>query len=149
MKKLIPLLVVFVVAFAGTVNPPTPDPITVEGKMVDTKCYGMAIGMEMPQAAINDDHMVPKPDGDGMMEIPKCGTACATMGSPVGVLEGGEPGGDVYNLVGPAGGFAEYMAKTVKFEGEQAYPGAIIPSKMWVKNDKGKWKEAHLPGVMM
>ncbi len=142
MKKLIPLLVVFVVAFAGTVNPPTPDPITVEGKMVDTKCYGMNHDNH------NDDHMVPKPDGDDMMEVPKCGTACATMGIPVGVLEGGEAGGDVYIIVGPANGYAEYMAKTVKFEGEQAYPGAIIPSKMWVEED-GEWVEKQLPGVMM
>ena len=108
----------------------------------------MAIGMKMPQAAINDDHMGPKPDGDGMMEVPKCGTACATMGIPVGVLEGGEAGGDVYIIVGPANGYAEYMAKTVKFEGEQAYPGAIIPSKMWVEED-GEWVEKQLPGGMM
>ena len=148
MKKLIPLFVVFMVAFAGTVNLPTPAPITVEGKMIDTKCYGMAIGMGMPEAAINDNHMVPKPDGDGMVEMPNCGTACATMGIPVGVLEGGEAGGDVYIIVGPANGYAEYMAKNVKFEGEQAYPGAIIPSKMWVEED-GKWVEKDLPGTMM
>ena len=145
MKKLLPLLVVAFLAVAAT---PNPAPITVEGKMVDSKCYGMATGMGMPDAAINDDHMVPKPDGDGMMEMPKCGTACANMGIPVAVLEGGEPGGDVYVIIGPAGGFAEYMAKDVKFEGEEAYPGAIIPSKLWVKED-GKWAEKDLPGTMM
>ena len=147
MKKLLPLLVVAFLAVAATMNP-APEPITVEGKMVDSKCYGMATGMGMPDAAINDNHMVPKPDGDGMMEMPNCGTACSNMGIPVAVLEGGEPGGDVYVIIGPAGGFAGHMAKEVKFEGEPAYPGAIIPSKFWVK-EGGKWVETDLPGTMM
>ena len=148
MRKLLPLLVVALLAVAATMKMPTPEPITIEGKMVDSKCYGMATGMGMPEAAINDNHMVPKPDGDGMMEMPNCGTACANMGIPVAVLEGGETGGAVYVIIGPAGGFAEYMADEVKFEGEQAYPGAIIPSKFWVKED-GNWVEKDLPGTMM
>lgn len=148
MRKLIPLLVVAFLAVAATMKMPAPEPITVEGKLVDSKCYGMATGMGMPEAGINDDHMVPKPDGDGMMKVAKCGTACATLGIPVAVLEGGEAGGDVYVIIGPAGGFAEYMANDVKFEGEQAYPGAIIPSKFWVKED-GNWVEKALPGTMM
>ncbi|MFQ5569937.1 MAG: hypothetical protein ACE5G0_09695 [Rhodothermales bacterium] len=141
MKKFLPLLVVFFVAFAGTVDSPTPEPITVEGKLVDTKCYGMNHDNH------NDEHMVMK-DG-GMMAMPACGTACANMGIPVGVLEGGEPGGKVYLIIGPAAGFADHIAKEVKFEGEQAYPGGLIPMKFWVKNDGGEWEETALPGTMM
>lgn len=148
MRKLFPLLLIAFMTLAATVDRPTPAPITVEGKMVDSKCYGMATGMDMPEAAINDAHMVPKPDGDGMMEMASCGTACANMGIPVAVLEGGEPGGDVYVIIGPANGFAEYMAMEVKVEGEEAYPGSIIPSKLWVKED-GNWVEKALPGTMM
>ena len=110
--------------------------ITVEGKLVDTKCYGMNHDNH------NDEHAAPT----GTM--PGCGTACAAMGIPVAVLEGGEPGGDVYVVIGPASGYATYMAKDVKFEGEQAYPGAIIPSKFWVK-EEGNWVEKDLPGTMM
>ena len=52
MRKLLPLLVVAFLAVAATME--RPEPITVEGKMVDSKCYGMATGMGMPEAAIND-----------------------------------------------------------------------------------------------
>ena len=133
MKKLLPLLVVFLVAFAGTVNTPNPDPITVEGKLIDTKCYGLS----------HDNHGVDHGD------MTACGTACANMGIPVGVLEGGEPGNTVYLIIGPASGYAQYMAQEVKIEGEQAYPGGIIPTKLWVKNDGGEWEETDLPGGMM
>ena len=92
MRKLLPLLVVTFLAVAATMERPAPEPITVEGKVVDSKCYGMATGM--PEAAINDAHMVPNPNGDGMVEMANCGTACANMGIPVAVLEGGEAGGE-------------------------------------------------------
>ncbi len=143
MKKLLPFLVVFLVAFAGTMKAPaekTPDVVTIEGKLVDTKCYGMNHDNH------GDEHTVMH--GDKKMQMPGCATACANMGIPVGVLKGGEPGNDVVLVIGPASGFAEYMAKEVKFEGEQAYPGAIIPMKFWVK-EGGEWKEADLPGTMM
>lgn len=141
MRKILPLLVVAFLAVAATMKMPAP--ITVEGKMVDSKCYGMASGMDMPAMAINDAHKMP--DGN---TVEGCGTACATMGIPVAVVEGGEAGGDVYMIIGPAMGFAEYMAQEVKVEGEQAYPGAIIPSKLWVKED-GNWVEKAVPGTMM
>ncbi len=140
MKKLFPVLLVFMVAFAGTMNAPrgeSPDKITVEGKLIDSKCYGMN------HANAGNDHA--GADGSTM---PSCGAACAKMGLPVAVLEGGKMDGKVYLVIGPASGYADYMAKDVKFEGEQAYAGAIIPSKLWVK-EEGKWKEKPLPGTMM
>jgi len=143
MKKLLPLLVVFLVAFAGTINAPertAPEPVTIEGKLVDTKCYGMNHDNH------NDEHTVMQ-EGEAM-QMPGCATACANMGIPVGVLTGGEPGNDVVLIIGPASGYAKHIAKEVKVEGEQAYPGAIIPSKLWVK-EGSEWKEAQLPGTMM
>ncbi len=144
MKKLLPVLLVFMVGFAGTMNAPqgeTPDKITVEGKLIDSKCYGMNHDNH------NDEHTVMK-DGQAM-QMPACGTACAAMGVPVAVLEGGQKDGKVYMIIGSAAGFKDYMAKEVKFEGEQAYAGALIPAKFWVKGENGKWKETPLPGAMM
>lgn len=137
MRKVIPLLLFFGVTFAGTMNVPNSDTVTVEGKIIDSKCYGMS------EMNAGDDHTIM-----GGKKVPKCGTACATIGIPVGVLEGGEPGGKVYLIVGPAGGYAEFMAQEIKIEGEEAYPGAIIPSKFWVKEDD-KWVEKVVPGTMM
>ncbi|GMQ82386.1 MAG: hypothetical protein BMS9Abin05_1837 [Rhodothermia bacterium] len=137
MRKLLPLLLVLGVTFAGTMNVPSSDSVTVEGKIVDSKCYGMS------QMNLEDDHTIM-----GGKKVPKCGTACATMGIPVGVLEGGEAGGKVYLIVGPAGGYAELMAQEIKIEGEEAYPGAIIPSKLWVK-ENNKWVKKAVPGTMM
>lgn len=137
MRKIIPLFFVLGLTFAGTMYTPSSDSITVEGKIVDSKCYGMS---EMNH---EDDHMLP-----GDMKVPKCGTACATMGIPVGVLEGGKPGGKVYLIIGPAGGYVDFMAQEVKVEGDEAFPGAIIPTKLWVKKN-GKWVEKDVPGTMM
>ncbi len=137
MRKIIPLLLVVGLTFAGTMNIPSSDSVTVEGKIVDSKCYGMS---DMNH---ENDHMMP-----GNKTIKKCGTTCAKMGIPVGVLEGGKPGGKVYLIVGPAGGYAGFMAQEVKIEGDEAYPGAIIPTKLWVKKN-GEWVEKKVPGTMM
>ena len=59
-----------------------------------------------------DDHMMP-----GNKKAPKCRTVWATTGFPMGVLEGREPGGKVYLMVGPAGGYAEFIAQEIRVEG--------------------------------
>lgn len=53
-----------------------------------------------------------------------------TSGVPVGVLEGGKPGGTVYVLITPAPSLADHMAKTVKVTGKTAYEHGIIPDKI-------------------
>ena len=82
-----------------------------------------------------DDHMMP-----GNKNALKCRIVWATMGFPVGVLEGREPGGKVYLIVAPAGGYAEFMAQEIRVEGYEAYPGASILSEIWVK-EYDKWVE--------
>ncbi len=110
--------------------------VTVEGILVDTKCYGM--NPENWTAT----HMTPKG------KTPNCAQACANMGIPVGVLEDGKPGNTVFMLVTPAPALADHMAKTVKVTGTQAYPGGIIPDKVWFKTDDGKWEEIKIATMM-
>jgi hypothetical protein len=75
--------------------------VTVEGILIDSKCYGM----NPDNWAAN--HMTPKG------EMSNCAQACANMGIPVGVLEGGKPGGDVYLLVTPSIALADHMASAI------------------------------------
>ncbi len=142
MKKLIPLLSIVLFAFIGMamVNS-TSEEITVEGKLIDTKCFGM-----MPEMNITDTHKVPGKDGK-MMEMSGCGTACASMGIPVGIVEGGEPGGKTYVIIASANALKEHMAKEARVTGEQVFAGGIIASKVEVKED-GKWVDV-TPGAMM
>lgn len=112
-----------------------PASITVQGILIDAKCYGMS------QNNAGNDHMTPKGN------IPNCASACARMGIPVGVLEGGKKGAKVYLLVSPSKGYANYMTKEVRVTGPETFPGAITPMKVEVK-EKGKWKEIKV-GAMM
>jgi hypothetical protein len=123
-------------SFAGDGDKHEMKEVTVEGILIDSKCYGMN-----PDnwAA---DHMTPKG------QMPNCAQACANMGIPVGVLEGGKPGGDVYLLVTPSMALADHMAKEVKVVGMKTFEGAITPSQLFVKNNKGKWEEVKV-GTMM
>ncbi len=120
--------------------------ITVEGNLVDTICYADAVGMDMPEAAYNDNHMVPGPDGE-MMEVPNCATQCANMGIPVGVNEGDEPGGNTYVLITPADQLADFMDHTVRVEGKPAFDGGIKPDKIEALVD-GEWQEVEIQLMM-
>ncbi len=62
---------------------------TIEGTLVDTKCYSM------DARNVSNDHVTPKGT------LPKCATACANMGIPVAILTAG---GKVYTLAVPAPG---------------------------------------------
>ncbi|MFQ5510940.1 MAG: hypothetical protein ACE5EO_03740 [Candidatus Krumholzibacteriia bacterium] len=110
--------------------------VTVIGTLIDTKCYGMNHDNAVA------DHMTPKG------KMPKCAQACANMGIPVGVLTSGKKGGDVYILITPAASLADHMAKTVKVTGMATFQGAVTPSKVWVKNDKGAWDEVKIATMM-
>jgi hypothetical protein len=109
-------------------------PTTVSGTLIDTKCYGM-----MPSNIAND-HMTPKG------KMPKCATACASMGIPVGVLT---DDGDVIVLVAPAASFADHMAHTIKVTGMKVFDGSsIIVDKAEVKGKDGKWTEVKIATMM-
>ncbi|HLE57972.1 MAG TPA: hypothetical protein VJB15_12870 [Rhodothermia bacterium] len=143
MKKFIPLLLAIgITAFSSpaSIDESTPDEITVTGKLIDTKCYGMN------HVNVDNDHMAPGKDGK-MTTLPKCATACAAMGIPVGILEGGKADGKVYVLVTPAGALANHQAKEARVTGTTVFAGSIIPTKVEVK-DGGKWVDV-TPAAMM
>ncbi len=142
MKKFLPILGAAMFLFAGTMSTPSPKPITVEGTLVDTKCYGMASAMGKPEMAIHNDHMVMK-DGK-MMNVPNCATACASMGIPTGVTTAD---GKTYIIITSATALKEHMAKEVRVTGDEAFKGGILAKKVEVK-EGDKWKDV-TPGAMM
>ena len=110
---------------------------TVEGKFIDTKCYGMN------KMNVENTHKVPGKDGN-MKEMPNCATACANMGIPTGLLT---KDGDVVILVTPTNQLAEHMAKDARVTGKKVFQGGMIPEKVEVK-EKGKWKEVPIGSMM-
>ncbi|RMG34322.1 MAG: hypothetical protein D6732_10610, partial [Methanobacteriota archaeon] len=102
------LLVVF--SYAGDKDKKMMKPTTIQGTLVDAKCY--LGGVAMGKAAMNfgNDHMVMGKDGN-MMKVPNCATACANMGIPAAIVEGGKPGGKTTIIIAPANMFAQYMAQ--------------------------------------
>jgi hypothetical protein len=139
MKRSIAVLACTIVLFAFTV-PPATNVVTVTGKLIDTKCYGMMHDNH------NNDHMVKGHDGK-MMKVPNCATACSAMGIPSGLLVDGKKDSQVYILIVPTTSLAEHQAKEARVTGEIAYEGAIIPSKIEVKEGK-KWVEVKIATMM-
>ncbi len=144
MKKLAPLMLglgMLAFTFPNSTTVSTPDEVTVTGKLIDTKCYGMN------HSNVDNDHMVPGMEGKKMMTVPNCATACASMGIPVGLLEGGKKDAKVFVLITPAGALAKHQAKEARVTGKEIYGGGILPNKIEVKED-GKWVDV-TPGGMM
>lgn len=104
---------------------------TIEGTLVDTKCYLMN-----PKNASND-HASPK----GMM--PNCGTACAKMGIPVSLLTAD---GKVYTLAVPAPAVADHVGKTARASGALKQRGLVV-EKLEVR-EGNTWKEVRLATMM-
>ncbi|MBN4056338.1 hypothetical protein JYT20_01320 [Rhodothermus sp. AH-315-K08] len=152
MKSTLSLFVATLFLFAGTMFPAPAEDITVTGRLVDTKCYGM-----MPEANFGNDHMLPKmKDGmpimhDGMpemMTVPMCGTACSSMGIPTGIVEGGAVGGRTYVIIASTTALSSYIAQEARVTGTLAFDGGIIASKIEVKGDDGRWEDV-TPAAMM
>ena len=100
------------------------DSIQVAGRLVDTRCFHLD-----KEANIHNDHT--RPEG----QVPACAQACARQGIPVALLEDGDLQGRVWILGGyPSQLYAEYMAGTVRVEGEVRSQGVILPSKVEYKN---------------
>ena len=108
---------------------------TVEGVLIDTKCYSMG-------GFTTNDHKDMK--GNTM---PNCATACASMGIPVAVLTKDK---NVVVVGLPAQGFAQLMAKEVRLVGMYGKHASnvFLPEKLFVK-ENGKWVEKPLPKAMM
>jgi hypothetical protein len=152
MKSTLSLFVATLFLFAGTVFPAPAEDITVVGKLVDTKCYGM-----MPEANIGNTHMLPKmKDGmpmmengmPSMMEVPMCATACSSIGIPAGIVEGGEAGGRTYVIIASTTSLKDYMDQEARVSGKLAFEGGIIAMKVEVRGDDGDWKEVSLAAMM-
>ena len=102
---------------------------TIEGTLVDTKCYFM------DSANSSNDH--------GPMK--GCGTACAKGGTPVGVLTAK---GKHYPLVVAAPAVADHVGKTVRISG-MIREGSFVLDKGEIQVQEGtEWKTVKLGGTM-
>jgi len=104
---------------------------TIEGTLVDTKCYSM------DARNVSNEHVTPKGT------LPKCATACANMGIPVAILTAG---GKVYTLAVPAGQVANHMAKQARATG-MVKGGVVVAEKLEVK-EGNTWKEVNIATMM-
>lgn len=139
-------LVACAVLTVAAIGSTSPKAITVQGHLIDTKCYGMGVNMDKPAMNYNNTHMVKNKEGE-MQEVPSCATACASGGIPAGIVEGSEPGNKTYVLITPAGQLADHMDKEARVQGQKAYDGGIIPDKIEVRED-GEWKEIEISTMM-
>jgi len=111
-----------------------PKPVTIEGTLIDTKCFSMN------SANKANDHMTP--DGNKVA----CAAACAKMGIPVGLLTAK---GDVVVILAPAPAFKDHMAQTARITGVRAQKGAaIVPDKAEVRGADGTWTEVSTREMM-
>jgi len=104
---------------------------TIEGTLVDTKCYSMNA-----KNVIND-HVTPKGT------LPNCATACAKMGIPVAILTAD---GKVYTLAVPAGQLGDHMAKQARATG-MVKGRVLVAEKLQVK-EGNTWKEVQIATMM-
>lgn len=108
--------------------------VTVEGTLVDSKCYGMM------HSNTGNDHQ----SQDGLMK--GCAAKCAKDGIPVAVLQ---KNGKVLILSAPAKVFAPHMAKHVRVVGMVPFEGTLIPEKVEVQSTGGdKWEEVKITTMM-
>lgn len=100
------------------------DKTTVEGTLVDMKCY-----LEMSMSG--EKHA-------------KCAVKCSRSGLPVGLLKKGTQ--EVYTLLVAAPALADHCEQTVRVTGT-IMGHAFAPDKLEVQKD-GKWEEVKLPDMI-
>lgn len=105
--------------------------ISVSGVLVDTRCYSA------DQRNVQDEHYM------GSAKVKGCATACAKMGIPVAMLDGGL----LYTVAAPAPALAPYMAQQARMTGVEVSPGVVMPTKFEVKTGTG-WKRVQAKGMM-
>lgn len=98
----------------------------VEGTLVDGKCF-------LKMGAKGNDHG----------EMAGCGTACAKMGIPTGVVTAD---GNYYTLVVASSVVAKHVGSTVRVTGMKK-DGNLIAEAIEVKTDSG-WKKVKLASMM-
>ena len=99
--------------------------ITVTGTLIDTKCYSMN------SRNTGNDHITP------MGEMKGCGTLCANLGIPVGVLTAKSV---VWVLVTPSKDLADHIGKPGRVTGAEVYGGhSLRPDKIEVQGPSGAW----------
>ena len=107
----------------------------VSGVLVDTRCYGF------DNSNVGNTHKM------GGANVPGCATACAKMGIPVAILDGGTSGGQLYTIASPAPGFADYMGMQARMSGTEIISGLMLPQQLEVKTASG-WKKVNIKGMM-
>jgi hypothetical protein len=118
-----------VVALALAISARAADkPVTMEGTLVDSKCYLMDSKMT------GNDHGTVK----------NCGTLCLKAGSPGGLLT---KDNKFYALLAPSIALAPYVGKQVRVTGEVVNTGSIDVDKIEV-NLNGQWKPIKLGNMM-
>jgi len=128
------ILTVAAVVGAADKKMPMAKPVTIEGTLIDTKCYSMSATNK------TNDHMTP--DGNKVA----CAAACAKMGIPVGLLTAK---GEVVILLSPAPAFKDHMAHFARVTGVKVQKGAaIVPDKAEVRGDDGTWTEVSTREMM-
>lgn len=93
----------------------------IEGEVVDLSCY-LSGGMR----------------GEGHKT---CAVGCIKKGTPAGLVDND---GNVFVIVAPSPGYAEYAAQTIRLSGK-VKDNNISPSKMEIK-DGESWSEVTLKG---
>jgi len=110
------------------------NPTVIEGTLIDTKCYSI------DPAHVQDHHQTT----DGTIE--GCGTACAKLGVPTGVLT---RKGDVTILIAPATELADFMGGRVRVTGTKVFRGAAIRAEtIEVRDADGAWKTVEFHSMM-
>jgi hypothetical protein len=105
-------------------------PITISGSLIDTKCYSMDSRNK------SNDHITP------MGEMKSCGTLCARLGIPVGIMTGKN---DVWVLVTPSQDLADHIGQEARITGTPVYGGhSIRPEKIEVKGASGEWNAINI-----
>jgi hypothetical protein len=92
---------------------------SIEGEVVDMACY-------LGKGEKGADHM-------------QCGSACASRGTPVGVLDSKN---HVYTIIAASAPYADYVSKTVRVTGTVVDKN-MVPKKVEVK-DGDNWKEVKM-----
>ena len=96
------------------------------GQLIDTRCY-------IKMGVTDGDHQ-------------ECAVKCMQDGIPAGVLT---DKGDLYTILAPAMGFAEYANKTVRLTGKvDDKQHVVVPTKIEIKKG-ADWVEGKLPKSMM
>ena len=125
MKRVV-LLSLSLLLVAGLVAAAAEKESTIEGTLVDTKCY-------LAGGAKGNDHM-------GMKN---CGGECAKSGSPLGVLTSA---GKYYTLAAPSPQLADYVGQPVRATGP-VKSGTILADKVEVKKGD-KWEQVKFDSEM-